>query len=671
MKRMFFGFAISVAIALSSGGVYAQQPAAGRIQIGQGAALPAWLAMTGDCSLASTGAIICLKSNGTAFGTAAFQNTGTSGATIPFLNGANTWSGTNIWSADGYFKSGRPWADVRAYGAVGDGVTDDSAAFANAAAAVIALAGQGGVVYVPPGTYCLFSGFTVNSAVSVNLIGAGWQNEILSVCGHNVALVTLGGGRHSARDLFLLGYNGSNASATSATIHTTSTCVDCLIYHDYIGLGYFGIWNEGVDTEIWTSNVINTYNTAVYDSANAMWLVRSKIDNPWSVSVPAIGASFSSWTNAHAYVVGDVVSSGGFYFQCSQSGTSGGSFPAGPYVYGITIVDNGARWLLATATNAHGLDITTGASETHVLQSDFSGAYGGSSIRIDNDGAGTAPFLTAITDSVVSQSVNNSLNAVAGSGLMLKGNEMAGGLAAGGSTLAFQLAWVGDATVVGNSFISAPNSIFLGAGVNTSIVGNTLGSTAGITVAAGVTDFTISANQPSAKYGGSCSITVAAGASTRYSIVNNNPGCTITNAGTGASQCVSANGTCTHQIIALTSGSGTLAQNSTSFMLGFLPAGGSAEAVASALCPLAGTFKNLYLQSNAPAAGQTLTATWRVNAGDTTITCAITGTGTTCNDTTHTAACTAGQSYTLKLVTSATSGTITSVNGGIEFDNSP
>jgi hypothetical protein len=34
-----------------------------------------------------------------ALGTAAAQNTGTSGATIPFLNGNNTWSGTNTYSA--------------------------------------------------------------------------------------------------------------------------------------------------------------------------------------------------------------------------------------------------------------------------------------------------------------------------------------------------------------------------------------------------------------------------------------------------------------------------------------------------------------------------------------------------------------------------------------------
>lgn len=50
--------------------------------------------MAGDCTFTAPN-ITCTKSGGTAFGTAAFQNTGTSGATIPFLNGNNTYSGTS------------------------------------------------------------------------------------------------------------------------------------------------------------------------------------------------------------------------------------------------------------------------------------------------------------------------------------------------------------------------------------------------------------------------------------------------------------------------------------------------------------------------------------------------------------------------------------------------
>jgi hypothetical protein len=48
--------------------------------------------VSGDGTLSAAGAITITKSNGTAFGTAAFDNTGSSGATIPLLNGLNIWS---------------------------------------------------------------------------------------------------------------------------------------------------------------------------------------------------------------------------------------------------------------------------------------------------------------------------------------------------------------------------------------------------------------------------------------------------------------------------------------------------------------------------------------------------------------------------------------------------
>lgn len=120
------------------------------------------------------------------------------------------------------------------------------------------------------------------------------------------------------------------------------------------------------------------------------------------------------------------------------------------------------------------------------------------------------------------------------------------------------------------------------------------------------------------------------------------------------------------QIIPLTMDTVATTQASTFFTVML---GNATEANVQALCPIAGTFKNLFIQSTAPAAAQTLTATWRVANADTALTCTVTGTGTTCNDVTHTAACTAGQSYALKLVTSATTGSLTSVSGGVEFDS--
>lgn len=60
-------------------------------------ALPAF---TGDCtSTAGTVALTCLKTNNVNFGTSATVNTGTSGATIPLLNGANTYSGISTFTS--------------------------------------------------------------------------------------------------------------------------------------------------------------------------------------------------------------------------------------------------------------------------------------------------------------------------------------------------------------------------------------------------------------------------------------------------------------------------------------------------------------------------------------------------------------------------------------------
>ena len=55
-----------------------------------------WTAGTGTLTLGS--ATLNAGPGGT-LGTAAFQNTGTSGATIPFLNGTNTWAGVNTFSS--------------------------------------------------------------------------------------------------------------------------------------------------------------------------------------------------------------------------------------------------------------------------------------------------------------------------------------------------------------------------------------------------------------------------------------------------------------------------------------------------------------------------------------------------------------------------------------------
>jgi hypothetical protein len=64
------------------------------IVVGNGSGIAAGVAMSGDCTLVNTGAVTCLDTNGTPFGTAATVATGTSGGTVALNNSGFTQSGT-------------------------------------------------------------------------------------------------------------------------------------------------------------------------------------------------------------------------------------------------------------------------------------------------------------------------------------------------------------------------------------------------------------------------------------------------------------------------------------------------------------------------------------------------------------------------------------------------
>jgi len=75
---------------------------AGRLLVDQGASAPAWETVSGDCSFSSAGAITCLDTNGTAFGTFATQNYATPppiGGTTPNAGAFNSLSDTNSQNA--------------------------------------------------------------------------------------------------------------------------------------------------------------------------------------------------------------------------------------------------------------------------------------------------------------------------------------------------------------------------------------------------------------------------------------------------------------------------------------------------------------------------------------------------------------------------------------------
>jgi hypothetical protein len=118
--------------------------------------------------------------------------------------------------------------------------------------------------------------------------------------------------------------------------------------------------------------------------------------------------------------------------------------------------------------------------------------------------------------------------------------------------------------------------------------------------------------------------------------------------------------------ILFSNGATTVPQATTAFEA-FLSS--TTEANVTVPCPVNGFFKNLQVTATAPASGQTVASTLRVNGAGTALTCTITGPATSCSDTNgaHAAQCTAGQLYSLQTVTSATTGSLTAVNGSAEF----
>ncbi|MHB8754958.1 MAG: hypothetical protein ACYC92_08390 [Candidatus Acidiferrales bacterium] len=99
---------------------------------------------------------------------ACVPNSATAGCGSTGTSQNNTWTGTNTFSADAYFKSGEPWFDVKAFGAKCDDTTDDTAAIQ---ATLAAIPPTGGLVMIPG--VCKFTSTLVINTPDVTLEGKG------------------------------------------------------------------------------------------------------------------------------------------------------------------------------------------------------------------------------------------------------------------------------------------------------------------------------------------------------------------------------------------------------------------------------------------------------------------------------------------------------------------
>lgn len=458
------------------------------------------------------------------------------------------------------------WANVKAFGAIGNGSTDDTAAIA-AAIASVAGSGFGGTVYFPPGTYKVSApgsiGIDVNSLAAITLQGSGWLSSgIVCADGNCITLRSPSGqARHKIKDLYI---HGMDLGATLSTVYVDPSCVDAGIYDCYVTGGLFGIWADGTDCRIERCFVASAYGqAAVKSTANATFLVRCKVDQSWPNGTPAKGYTVATRANSTSYSasiggsgVGDVVSLAGtggtYYLQCTQTGTSGGSAPA-LQNYAVDITDGSCKWRLVGQVGYCGLLIDSGASETHVYGSDFSGSYEHSVAQKDtNPGLSMTPFSTTIIQTTGSLTLGDTYQFIAGSNVKISMCKLTSGFKTGSASIAFESSFIGDAIVANNLFYNPGElGIDVSAGKNFTFNGNQIfRKDTGIKIAADITHFNIVGNMlaPSDKWGGGGSsktgISIASGASDYYAIIGNDVSIlstAITDGGTGTNKTVRNN----------------------------------------------------------------------------------------------------------------------------------
>lgn len=132
-----------------------------------------------------------------------------SGATDPVL----TFSNANVdLNTSLSLKGPRPWIDVRAYGAVGDGVTDDTTAIQNA----ITAAPYGAIVFFPAGTYLITAALTVTAADAITLRGAEYMSSNIASNNTTIDLIQVGDNTTTRNNITIENFLFTKGAVSSA-----------------------------------------------------------------------------------------------------------------------------------------------------------------------------------------------------------------------------------------------------------------------------------------------------------------------------------------------------------------------------------------------------------------------------------------------------------------------
>ncbi|MBI5902738.1 MAG: right-handed parallel beta-helix repeat-containing protein [Deltaproteobacteria bacterium] len=164
-----------------------------------------------------------------------------------------------------------PWRDVRAYGAVGDGVTDDTAAIQ---AALDDIPYTGGKVFIPFGTYKVSS--TLTASNTTELFGVGANGSIISTASPTAHVIAVYGGGCYIHDIQISSSVTKTAGAHIfiATSGSSSTIERFMLYNYFVGIdiyadccvrvfngqcrfGVSGTWTAGIAISAGTDHKID------------------------------------------------------------------------------------------------------------------------------------------------------------------------------------------------------------------------------------------------------------------------------------------------------------------------------------------------------------------------------------------------------------------------------
>jgi hypothetical protein len=417
--------------------------------------------------------------------------------------------------------------NVKDFGAVGDGTTDDKAAIQSAINA--AVAASGGIVFFPTGNYAVASGLTVSGS-HVRLVGGAVGAASITATANGFIVLDVTGTRHSLENLLV--YRNLFSSNPSDVLVRLNNAVQCKIDNCWLQGGFYSLAITGTNC---TDNVI-TCSTLTFATGSALVLMQSSggingahhfyrvlCNQAYPAGVPVAANYKGAWSASTAYAVKDVVTVGAYYLQCTVAGTSGNVAPAVNAFYGTNIPDNTVTWQLMGRADYRGFQIDTGVTFVRIRECDVTGPYI-NGINLTNTLSGSAPQAITIERCTIHGPVFNGVFVNAGKEIELLGVNTFSPTGGGSTLYGIGLAGSEQALVKDCQVYGYTQGIYTNT-PRTSIIGNAVfGCNVGIYVEANLSSFAIVGNlcgSSSVRGGNTIGIQVAAGTSDRYVITNN------------------------------------------------------------------------------------------------------------------------------------------------------